>query len=45
MLGRLRLYAQIGNLTNAVYVVSQRPFGLRPGAPLTAMAGLVLHGF
>lgn len=45
LLGRLRLYAQIGNLTNAVYVVSQRPFGLRPGAPLTAMAGLVLHGF
>ncbi len=40
LLKRFRLYTQVGNVTNSAYVASRRPFGIRPGAPLTVMVGL-----
>jgi Fe(3+) dicitrate transport protein len=36
----IRLYVTVDNLTNATSIVSRRPFGIRPGKPITAMAGL-----
>ncbi|TPV94424.1 MAG: TonB-dependent receptor [Myxococcales bacterium FL481] len=36
----LRLYVNVENATNAQYMVSRRPFGARPGRPLSWMAGL-----
>ncbi|MBL4683268.1 MAG: hypothetical protein JKY37_01665 [Nannocystaceae bacterium] len=43
VLQRFRLYSQVGNATNAAFVSSQRPFGIRPGAPLTVMVGVKAH--
>jgi len=40
VLKRFRLYGQVGNVTNNAYVASMRPFGNRPGAPLTFMLGV-----
>ncbi|MCH9687001.1 MAG: TonB-dependent receptor [Deltaproteobacteria bacterium] len=37
---RFRIYTQLGNVTNTAYVASRRPFGIRPGAPLTFMLGV-----
>ncbi len=37
---RLRVYTQLGNATGSAYVTSYRPYGLRPGAPLTFMVGI-----
>ncbi len=37
---RFRIYTQVGNATNTAYVASRRPFGIRPGAPLTFMLGV-----
>lgn len=42
LLERLQLYLQLGNLTGNAHAVSRRPYGLRPGAPLTAIAGVKL---
>lgn len=39
-LKNLKLRLRIDNVTNEKYAVSRRPFGLRPGRPLLAMAGL-----
>lgn len=36
----LGLFARIDNLLDEEYVVSRRPFGARPGKPLTAILGL-----
>ncbi len=43
VLQRLRLYTQFGNLTNNAYNAGRRPFGIRPGAPLTFMFGVKAH--
>lgn len=43
VLRRFRLYAIVNNATNATYIASRRPFGIRPGAPLTFMLGLKIH--
>ncbi len=40
VLERFRIYSQLGNVTNNAYVASMRPFGIRPGAPLTFMLGV-----
>ncbi|MEX1361971.1 MAG: TonB-dependent receptor, partial [Nannocystaceae bacterium] len=40
VLQRFRIYTQVGNVTNNAYAASLRPFGLRPGAPLTFMVGV-----
>jgi len=45
VLRRLVLYGQVGNVTNNAYVASLRPFGIRPGAPLTFMLGVKAHVF
>lgn len=45
VLERLRLYVQMGNVTASKYVASRRPFGIRPGAPLTFMLGLEARVF
>lgn len=45
ILKRLRLYTQIGNVTNSTYIASYRPFGIRPGAPLTFMIGVKVDAF
>ncbi|MBK6918397.1 MAG: TonB-dependent receptor [Deltaproteobacteria bacterium] len=37
---RLLLYGTVNNATNNAYAASYRPFGLRPGAPLTFMIGI-----
>ena len=37
---KLRLFANIRNIGNKVYMVSRQPEGPRPGAPLTVMGGL-----
>ena len=37
---KLRLFANIRNMTNNKYLVSRQPHGPRPGAPLTVMGGL-----
>jgi Fe(3+) dicitrate transport protein len=41
----VRLYATINNATNARYVAARRPFGVRPGAPLTVMIGVKIDVF
>lgn len=35
-----QLYVNVRNLTDQAYLVSHRPFGARPGAPRSIMAGL-----
>ena len=35
----LTLYVNGRNLTNQAYIVSRRPFGARPGAPLSVQGG------
>lgn len=42
---RLRIYALVNNATNSAYVASRRPFGIRPGAPLTFMVGVTGYLF
>lgn len=37
---RFKIYAQVNNATNNTYIASYRPFGIRPGAPLTFMIGI-----
>jgi outer membrane receptor for Fe3+-dicitrate len=34
------VFASVQNLTNAAYVVSRHPAGVRPGAPRLLMVGL-----
>ncbi len=41
-LDRFRVYAQVRNVTDEVYVVARRPYGLRPGLPRTALAGIAV---
>jgi len=36
---KLRMFANIRNMTNNKYLVSRQPHGPRPGAPLTVMGG------
>jgi Fe(3+) dicitrate transport protein len=38
----MTLYADGRNLTNTRYLTSRRPFGARPGAPLTVQFGMRL---
>ncbi len=38
--GHTRVYMAINNLLNKKYVVSRRPFGLRPGRPLQMIVGI-----
>jgi Fe(3+) dicitrate transport protein len=38
--GEVRLFTTLENMTNATYMVSRRPFGARPGKPITFMAGI-----
>lgn len=38
--GKYRVYAQVRNLTDEVYIVSRRPYGLRPGLDRTFLMGL-----
>jgi Fe(3+) dicitrate transport protein len=45
VLGRVILYLQMGNVTNHAYVAARRPFGIRPGAPLTFTLGIKAHVF
>ncbi|MEM6989934.1 MAG: TonB-dependent receptor [Myxococcota bacterium] len=40
VLKRFRIYGQVANATNTPYIASRRPFGIRPGAPLTFMFGV-----
>jgi len=40
VLRKFRIYGQVTNATNAAYITAFRPFGIRPGAPLTFMLGL-----
>ena len=42
---RLRFYGLLNNATNNVYATSRRPFGIRPGAPLTFIFGAKGHIF
>ena len=37
---KVRIFANIRNITNKAYMVSRQPEGPRPGAPLTVMGGL-----
>ena len=37
---KVRIFANIRNITNKAYMVSRQPHGPRPGAPLTVMGGL-----
>ena len=37
---KVRMFANIRNMTNNKYMVSRQPHGPRPGAPLTVMGGL-----
>jgi Fe(3+) dicitrate transport protein len=39
----LSLFANLTNLTDAVYLSSRNPAGLRPGMPRAFMAGVRLH--
>ncbi len=39
-LPRAQLKLRLDNITNEEYIVSNRPFGLRPGRPLMAFAGV-----
>ncbi len=43
--GRVRIYALGNNLTNSRYMISRRPYGARPGAPLTVILGMKIHFF
>jgi Fe(3+) dicitrate transport protein len=45
VLRRLVIYGQMGNVANNAYMASRRPFGVRPGAPLTFMLGVKVHVF
>jgi Fe(3+) dicitrate transport protein len=45
VLRRLQIYGQMGNVTGNAYVASFRPYGIRPGAPLTFMFGIKVHVF
>jgi Fe(3+) dicitrate transport protein len=38
-----RLFAQMQNLSDEVYVAAQRPYGLRPGMPRTMLVGFGLR--
>jgi Fe(3+) dicitrate transport protein len=38
----ITLYLNGKNVLNAEYIVSRRPFGARPGAPLTVISGMTL---
>ena len=40
---RTTVYLQVRNLTNNQYLVSMRPYGLRPGLPFQMMAGFKYH--
>ena len=40
VLERFKIYTQVNNVTNNAYIASYRPFGIRPGAPLTFMLGI-----
>ena len=40
MAERYRLFVQVRNLTDEVYVVARRPAGLRPGLPRTVLVGI-----
>ncbi len=40
ILGHIRLYFSVRNVTDQVYIVAQRPAGLRPGLPRTLAAGV-----
>lgn len=44
-LKRFRVYGVLNNATANQYMVSRRPFGPRPGAPLSFMVGLKVHAF
>ena len=37
---KVRIFANLRNITNNAYMVSRQPHGARPGAPLTVMGGL-----
>ena len=37
---KVRIFANLRNMTNNKYMVSRQPHGPRPGAPLTVMGGL-----
>ena len=45
VLDRFRIYGQGANLTNNAYIASYRPFGIRPGAPLTFSFGVKVDLF
>lgn len=45
VLGRFRLYAIVNNATNNAYIAARRPYGIRPGAPLTFMLGVKVYVF
>ncbi len=40
VLDALSLYTVVNNATASQYIASRRPFGVRPGAPLTFMVGV-----
>ncbi|HVT45311.1 MAG TPA: TonB-dependent receptor [Thermoanaerobaculia bacterium] len=40
ILPRLRLFAQVRNLTDETYIAARRPAGVRPGLPRTVLAGV-----
>ncbi len=42
LFSRYRLFAQVSNLFDETYVAATRPYGLRPGLPRTAIAGISL---
>ena len=39
---RYKIFAQLRNLTDEIYVAARRPYGARPGLPRKAMVGLSL---
>lgn len=43
LLKHYRLFAQMQNLSDEVYVAAQRPYGLRPGMPRTLLVGFGLR--
>ena len=40
IVGHIRLYFSVRNVTDQVYIVAQRPAGIRPGLPRTFAAGI-----